>query len=554
MKKTIPIFWLVKRIEKRIPALVLLTAAHAGQAILSVCLALGSRKIIDRAVEGNAASFYIACGQQIAIIVGVLFCSTVSRYVKEKLNAKLDRDWKQQLLHNLLKGDYTQLSKYHSAEILNRINNDVKTVDDGILTVVPQAFSMFVRLVTAVAVLAVLDPIFTAVIVVIGVLMIIATGFLRRRLKMIHKKVSEQDGVVFGFIQEVIEKVLVVQAMDIAEEVEKRADILLSRRYQMHRKQRNVSIFANTGASIMTYGASVLALFWCSGQVLQGIMSFGTLTAVTQLVGQLQAPFVGLSGVFTKYIAMTASVDRLMELDAIPVDVKNIKENPIKLYEDMTVIGAEHLTFTYDGNTVLRDVSFELQKGTFTAITGSSGIGKSTLLKLLLGVFKIDDGQLYVQTTKQRKSIDRSTRRLFAYVPQGNLLFSGSLRENIMITNPNATEEELAQAVYVSAISEFISDLPQGMDTYIGENAAGLSEGQAQRIAIARAILSGAPILLLDECTSALDEETERLVLERISTLRDKTCIAVTHRSSALVVYDYQIEIQNGMIVQKKIR
>ena len=181
-------------------------------------------------------------------------------------------------------------------------------------------------------------------------------------------------------------------------------------------------------------------------------------------------------------------------------------------------------------------------------ITGASGIGKSTLLKLMLGVFVPEEGQLYALCQGERTPLSRGTRGLFAYVPQGLFLFSGTLRENLLISNPKATEEELERAVYVSAMDGYLSQLPEGLETVLGENGAGLSEGQAQRLAIARAVLSGAPILLLDEITSALDGETEELVLERIARMEDRTCVVVTHRPAALRLADWQLEVSDKTV------
>ncbi len=552
--KRAPILWLIKRIRKRIPVLFLMTLIYMGQAGFGVWFALGAKQVIDCAVKGIPNLFYRACIQQGAIILGILVCMTLFRHLKEKLNADLERDWKQQLLHGLLHGSYMQISEYHSAELLNRMNNDVKTVNDGILTVVPNVAAMLTRLTAAMMVLVALDPIFTLLIIVLGSLMILLTGLFRRRLKTLHKKVKEQDGVVSGFLQETMEKLLMVQAMDVSDEVERRADIMLEHRYQMQRKQKNISLLANMGVSIMSYGAGFLALVWCAGRVLQGQMSIGTLMAVTQLVSQLQSPFVGLSGIYPKYIAMAASVERLMELEQIPCDPDPVQESPEMLYKKITAMVGDGLSFTYDRDVILHDIDFKLPKGTFAVITGASGIGKSTLLKLLLGIFPVNNGELYLQTEKGRIPIDRSTRRLFAYVPQGNLLLSGSVRENLTIVKPNATEEEINEAVYASAMDVFLADLPQGLDTQLGENGAGLSEGQAQRLAIARAVLCGAPVLLLDECTSALDGKTEEVVLERLRNLQSRTCIAVTHRPAAVAWCDWQLEIQNGTILQRKIK
>lgn len=548
MKKATPVFWLLKRIRRRIPALLVMTAAHIGQALFGVWFALGTKQVIDCAAAKETGLFYEACLHQGMIILGLLLCLTVSRHLKERLNADLERDWKQRLLHGLLHGDYAQVSAYHSAELLNRMNNDVRTVNDGILSVVPDVSALLTRLIAAVAVLASLDATFAMLMVILGGVVILATALLRRRLKELHKRVSEHDGRVSGFLQETMEKLLMVQAMDVSDEVERRADGMLEQRYQVQRHRKNVSLLANTCVSMMSYGAGFLALVWCAGQMLQGSMTFGSLTAVTQLVSQLRTPFVGLSGVFPKYIAMIASAERLMELETIQSAPEPIQADAGALYSAMTSLEAENLSFSYDRDRILEDASFTLPKGAFAVVTGPSGMGKSTLLKLLLGVFRPDSGGLYLNCGGKNVRLDRSTRRLFAYVPQGNLLLSGTLRENLTIVKPDATEQELYQAVYAGAMDSFLSGLPEGLDTVLGENGAGLSEGQAQRLAIARAVLGGAPILLLDECTSALDEETEATVLRRLKALPGRTCIAVTHRPAAIALCDWRLEISDGKI------
>ena len=298
----------------------------------------------------------------------------------------------------------------------------------------------------------------------------------------------------------------------------------------------------------MYYGSGFVALVWCAWRMLLGQMSFGSLTAVIQLVNQLQAPFVNLSGVLPQYVAMVASAERLMELEDIEAEAEPMGEDPAQIYCRMDSLTAENLQFSYDRDQVLRDASFVLPKGSFSVITGPSGIGKSTLLKLMLGIFRPESGVLQVRCAEEVIPLNRSTRRLFAYVPQGNLLFSGTVRDNLTIVNPNATQEQLENAIHVSAMDEFLPLLPQGLDTVLGESGAGLSEGQAQRLAIARAILGGAPILLLDECTSALDEATEQKVLRRMKELPDRTCIAVTHRSAAIELCDWRLEVSDGRI------
>ena len=543
-----PLLWILGRIRRRIPAILLLTAAQMGNALFAVLFALGSRGVIDSAVSGDPGAFLSACIKQAGIIAGILICLTLMRHLRDRLSADLERDWKQQLLHGLLHGEYAAVSGYHSAELLNRLNNDVSRVNDGVLSVLPGFAAMVTRLIAAVAVLGALDARFTALVAALGILVVFATAVMRRRLKELNKRVAEQDGKVSGFLQEVMEKLLMVQAMDVSAEVEHRSDGLMADRYAIQRKRKNVSLVTNTGISLMSYGAGFLALCWCAWKLLLGQMSFGSLTAVIQLVNQLQTPFVNLSGILPQYTAMTASAERLMELEAIEGESAPSLEDPQTVYRRLDAIEAQSLTFSYDRDKILEHADFRLPKGSFAVITGPSGIGKSTLLKLLLGIFRPESGRLCLCCAEESVTVDRSTRRLFAYVPQGNLLLSGTLRENLTIVRPDATPEQIEQALFVSAMTDFLPQLPQGLDTPLGESGAGLSEGQAQRLAIARAVLGGAPILLLDECTSALDAETEQKVLARIKALPGRTCIAVTHRQAAVELADCRLEVDGGKI------
>lgn len=547
MKKNV-IFWLIRQNKKWIPRLVLLTLSQMGSAIFGVLFALGSRGVIDSAVSGEVDAFFRACCRQGGIIAGILVCLTLTRHLRERLRADMERSWKQRLLHGLLHGEYSEVSAYHSAELLNRLNNDVTKANEGMISIVPSAAGMATRLTAALAVLGVLNFRFALMIAGMGSIVIFSTAFLRRKLKALTKKVSEHDGIVSGFLQELMEKLLMVQAMDVTQEVERRSDQLLNNRYDIQRRKKNISLLANTSVSVMYYSAGFLALMWGAWQLLHGKLSFGSLTAVIQLVNQIQSPVVDLSGLIPKYLDMTASGERLQELDRIQGQPEPTVEDPQGLYRSMDAIGAEELSFSYDRDRVLEGASFRVPKGSFAVVTGPSGIGKSTLLKLLLGVFRPEQGKLYLYCGGEKQSLERSMRRIFAYVPQGNLLLSGSIRDNLTIAAPQATEEQIQQAVYVSAMDAFLPDLPEGLDTQLGESGAGLSEGQIQRLAIARAVLGGAPILLLDECTSALDEQTENTVLQRLRTLPDRTCIAVTHRPAAIALCDYRLELKDGKI------
>ena len=549
MKDRKAVFWVFKKIYRRIPALLLMSAVTAVNAVLGVLFALGSRNIIDGAVSGDRQVFYAACFRQLCIIVGMILCLALSRYLRDKLVTELDRDWKKNLLHKLLHADYMQASSYHSGELINRLNNDVRILDDGLVSAIPSLVSMVVRLGAAVFVLVLVAPALALAMILVGVAVIIGTGIARRGLKELNKQVSSADGCALSFLQEVLERLLIVQAMDLSDEVERRSDGLLKERLQLQRRRRRASLAANTGVGVVYYLMGFLTLVWCSNRMLMGAMSFGTLTAVIQLVSQIQTPFINLSGFLPQYAAMLAAAERLMEVDRISQSEKlDARADVLRRYQKLDGIGAQDLCFSYDDEEIFQGASFYVPKGSFVVITGESGIGKSTLLKLILGIFRAEKGSFYLQQGEVLTELSRSAAKMFAYVPQGNFLFSGTVRENILISNPETTAEELCDAVYFSGTDQFLSQLPEGLDSVIGEGGEGLSEGQAQRISIARAVLSQAPVLLLDEATSALDGQTEHLVLERIAGLKDRTCLVVTHRPAALEFAHVQLEVENKKI------
>lgn len=526
--------------------MVLLTVCYIISAILSVWFSLGYREVIDSASSGNWNLFIRACIQQGILITAVLLDSILAQHLRDRLLAVMDRDMKKKMLDGLLKGEYAQISRYHTGDLLSLMNHDVQTLINTVLSFLPSAASMVTQLVAAISVLIALEPRLTYVMLIGGVMVIVVTSVVRKSLKKLNIQASRAQGKVSGFIQETLEKLLMVQAMDISNIMERRADKLLDERYQIHRKRKNISLLTSTCMSLLALGSSFGALVFCSYGIFMGTMSFGTLSAISQLVTQILNPLTNMSGFSSQYATLAASAERLMETDKLCNTAPTERLDGQELYSQMTAISGQNLTFAYDRDKVFDGADFSIPKGTFGVIVGHSGIGKSTLLKLLLGVFRPAEGKLCVTTEQGSVELDRTTCRLFAYVPQGNLLLSGTLRDNLLVTNPNATQEEIARATYISAMDDYLPSLPDGLDTVVGENALGLSEGQAQRLSIARAILSDAPILLLDEATSALDDMTEKAVLSRIHDLPDKTCIAVTHRDAATKIADWSLEMHAG--------
>lgn len=416
-------------------------------------------------------------------------------------------------------------------------------MNSGVATLLPNIAQMVTRLVSATVVLLVLDPWMTLVILALGIFVALLTAGLRKKLKSLHKEESKSNGRVNGFIQEALEKLLIVKAMDVSDEMDRRGEVLFEDRKKIQTKQKNYRLFGRTGLNlamnIIYYGVVVYAAL----QLMAGVITFGTLTAMMRLVGEVEGPLANASSMIGQYIQMLGSAERLMELEKIDEVSQDTVDEEI-LYEKMTEIVGRKISFMYPDDTeeTITEKDFTVPKGKFTAVVGDSGSGKSTLLKLLLGIYPLTGGEIAVACSDGEEILSRKTRRLFTYVPQGNLLISGTLRENLLLAKPEATEEELNRAVEISCLSEFVATLEHGLDTVLLENAAGISEGQAQRVSIARAILRDAPIILLDEATSALDEKTERQVLINIRQIPEKTVIAVAHRPAAKEMADHIIQ------------
>lgn len=551
--KTSTIPWVLGMVKNRVPNLIFLTLLSVAEGFLGVMFALGTQGVIDSAVQGQWNALLWACIRLGGLIGGTILCSVLTRHINDKLEADLDRDLKRRFMHRILHGEYGQISKFHSGDLVHRLNADIRVITDTLMHIFPNIASLCVRTFAVIGVLSGISPMFTLALLALSIFVSLGMLAMRRILKNLNKQINDSSGRISGFLQEIIEKLLIVQALDVAQMVETREEDLLERRWQLQKRRKNLNILSSSGISFLGYIVSFVTLVWCARRLMLGQMSFGALTSTTQLSKQLEMPMYILPSLMQQLISMSASAERLMELEKIEqVDEGNIPDAGA-LYDRVDALSAENLTFGYGESPVLNHVHFIIPKGSLTVIMGPSGIGKSTLLKLLLGIYHPSAGTLSLQTSEGDIPITRKTRSLFSYVPQGNLLLSGTLRENLTFARPNAAEEEIQQAVYVSAMDDYVSQLPQGLDTYLGENAAGLSEGQAQRLSLARAILSQAPILLLDEVTSALDGETERKVLTRIRQLENRTCIAVTHRPAVLELADWELivsdsEIQCGTI------
>lgn len=551
MKNENALNWIVRCSRGQLSGMVLLVLGNAVFSVCGVSLAVFAKMIIDAAQQGDKDSLIRYSVILLAVILLQTGLRILCKTLEVKISSRLEIKYKTDLFSQIIKKDYLKISEFHSGELMTRLTSDVNVVSTAVTTLVPNVVSMLTRLVCAFVVLFMLDKIFALLFLVAGLALFVFTRLFRGSMKKLHRRVQETDGKVRSFMQETIESLLVIKIFGVGKKMREKSEEYQEENYDAKMHKNRWSVFANTGFSMVFSFGYLFGLVWSGLKLCTGSISFGTLTAIMQLVSQVQIPFSNLSGIVPQYYSMLASAERIIEIENMPsskaLNDKNI--NTAEIYENLEKISFDNVTFSYDRDTVLENVSFDINKNDFFVISGISGIGKSTLFKLLVGVLPPQSGKVSISSGGKEYAVDKYTRPLFAYVPQGNMLFSGTIRENIKFIKNDATDKEIMEAAKISCADEFINELPQGLDTVLLENGHGLSEGQVQRLAVARAVLTGAPVLLLDEATSALDERTETQLLTNIRGLNNKTCIIISHKNAAYKICNKELIIENRKII-----
>lgn len=553
MENRKPTKWLWAQSKAQLPKLIVLIIANVVFAGASVFFAFAVRGVVNGAEIADKAQV-----TKYAILLGVtvlsqFFLRILINGLSERITAELEMSIKSHLFNKIIDKDYGSINKYHSGELMTRLSSDVSIVADGITSIVPSTVSALSRLIGAVIALVLIDWIFAVAFLVAGVLVFTIITLLRNKLKNLHKKAQKTDGVTRSFMQECIENILAIKVFDANDNISDKSRKLQMDNFRVKMKRRNYSVLGHASYNMIFSGGYIFALIFGVVKIIGGSLDYGSLLAILQLVNNVQVPFASLSNIVPKYFAMTASAERLIEIEDVKEEQKKDPIDKISVYDGLDSVVFDNVCFAYDRDVVLKNTNLTIKKGDFVAITGISGIGKSTLMKLLLGVYAPTEGNIYLKGDFGTIDVDNGTRSLFSYVPQGNLIFSGTIRDNVTFTNTQATDEEIYGALKISGAEEFVKELPDGLDTYIGERGLGLSEGQVQRIAIARAMLSKSSFLLFDEATSALDEETERELLTNLKQLKGVTLIIISHKKSALSICNRHLSIEEGCLKETEI-
>lgn len=454
---------------------------------------------------------------------------------------------RENIYKSLAGSEWQSYSSFHSDDILTRLTSDGDLVASALVNTVPGMISLIVNVAAAMAVLFAYEPMLALCSFVLGPVGVLLSRIWGARIKKYHKSFQESESSSRERLHEYLQNILIVKAFNLEFPSRERLKQANAKRLEFAGAKAKTSACANIVLYISYALGYCLALCWGSWRmaVSHGTYSFGTFSAFLQLVNQIQGPFSGLAGTLSVLIASLASAERLRELDGI----RREAYEPLPVEPAVFGFRFKNVSFSYGTHAVLSGADCEIEPGAVTAVVGPSGEGKTTLLRLILSILKPESGSIFVTGSggKPLYSAGAGIRRQIAYVPQGNTLFSGTIRENLLLARPAATKIEIISALRSACAWNFVERLPQKIDSKIGEHGLSLSEGQAQRIAIARALLRKSPILVLDEATSALDAETECAVLRAIRRRR-QTCILVTHREEPLRICDKILRIGGGAI------
>ena len=509
--------------------------------VVSLIMVQISKNIIDSATGGNKFVVMLVVYFGLMIVMQVVgICSSLMSSV---LNERFSFGIRKQIYDKIIRSHWMDVMKYHTGDLMTRLTSDAGNISDGIIGTIPSIIVLFVELLMVFVTLFLYSPLLAVFALLVAPVAALASWWLGRKLKRLQIKVQESESNYRSFLQESLANLLVVKSFSNQDySVERLSDLREQRFYWVFKKTK-MSVASSTVMSMAFQLGYIVAFAYGAWQIYNGQITYGTMTVFLTLVNRVQSPIVGLAQQIPRVVSVLASAGRVMELQSIPV------EERLPEVIDSSAIGVdiEHLSFGYTDETVLDDVSINIKPGEFVAIIGESGIGKTTLLRIMMSFMSNYDGTVdFFGGDKDVEKANANTRRFIAYVPQGNTLFSGTVRENLRMGRLDATEDEMWDALKLSAGYDFVKGLPDGLDTVIGERGHGLSEGQAQRIAIARAFVKKAPFLILDEATSALDEKTEKEVIGGLQKLEPRpTCVIVTHRKSILAYCNREVKIEN---------
>ena len=547
-KQTKYIKWIVSYTKPYLGKIIGIMALNLSSTVITLVMTLVTKRIIDDATQSRNNSLITFIFIYLGMMILAQILSVIVSLFSTMLDEKFSFGIRKQIYEKIIHSDWMSVKKYHTGDLMTRMTSDAGNIANGIIWTIPEIIQLCIELLLVFITLFYYSPILACFAVIIAPVAALSTFWLGKKLKLLTVKVQESEAAYRSFMQESMANLLIVKAFTNEEySTDRLVELRENRFYWVFRKTK-LGLVSSTSMSLSFQVGYIVAFAYGAMQVAAKVITFGTMSVFMTLVNRIQAPIMQLAQQIPKVVNILASAGRVIELQEIAEEEK--KEEHI---EAKTLgLKVDGLTFGYSKETVIEDASFEIRPGEAVAIVGESGIGKTTLVRIIMSFLNPVSGSLeFYNENGQSEEANAGIRKYISYVPQGNTLFSGTIRENIRMGNVEATEEEMLDALKMASGYDFVMELENGLDTIIGERGHGLSEGQAQRIAIARTLVRKAPFMILDEATSALDEATEQKVIDGLNNLIPKpTCLIITHRRSILQYCDREICIKDKKIIE----